>query len=107
MLIRTIQRHRRANIHIERILYVESMGNQITWHMKDGMQIVCHMTLTLVHEMFPQLDRISNSCLINEKELRCIDSIGAHYYFKLSSGDKLKTTKESRFAKAFIKKFEA
>jgi DNA-binding LytR/AlgR family response regulator len=104
MLIKTIQRSRRANIHIERILYVESMGNQTTFHMVDGMQIVCHMTLTLAHEMFPALDRISSSFLLNEKEIRCIDSIEAHYYFKLSNGEKIKISKSNPIVKEFLDK---
>lgn len=102
MLIKTIERHRRANIHIDRIMYVESLGNQVTFHLKDGMTIVCHMTLTLAHEYFPALKRISNSFLINELELRCVDSIGAHYYFKLSDGYKIKVSKSNPIVKKFL-----
>lgn len=102
MLIKTIQRNRRANIHFDRIMYVESLGNQVTFHLKDGMQIVCHMTLTLVHTIFPALDRISNSFLINELELRCVDSIGAHFYFKMSNGEKLKVSKSNPIVKVFL-----
>ena len=101
MLIKTIDRSY-SNIHIERLVYVESMGNQSTFHMKDGKQIVCNISLKGVHELMPELYRISSSILLNEKELRSIRSVGPYYYFKLSNGEKLKSLSRSVFVKSFF-----
>ena len=105
MLIRTSDRTLRANIHIDRILYVETMGNNVTFHMKDLGQIVCYMSLLKVQELFPALERVSAFCLINESELRSVRKNGGYYYLKLSSGDQIKVSYESVHMKAFIKKF--
>jgi DNA-binding LytR/AlgR family response regulator len=106
MLIKTIQRNRRANIHVDRIMYVESVGAQITFYLFDGMQIVCRIALVEVKNLFPALERISDNCLINEKELRCVDLIGGYYYFKMSNGDKLRTSSSSKFVKEFFKNYD-
>ena len=105
MLIKTIQRNRRANIHFDRIMYVESLGSQITFHMKDSMQIVCRVSLIEVKKLFPELERISDNCLISELQLMCVDLIGGYYYFKMSNGDKLRTSQSSKFVKEFFKKY--
>jgi DNA-binding LytR/AlgR family response regulator len=106
MLIKTVEGAKRANIHLDRIMYVESDKNHVIFHMADGMLITCYMTLTKAHELFPELERISQSFIINEKELRSVVSLGHSYTFKISNGEKIRVSKGINYLKEFFKKYD-
>lgn len=106
MLIKTIDGTQRVSIHIERIIYAESDKNHVMFHMADGTKPVCYMTLTKAHELFPALERISQSFIINEQELRSVVSSGHSYMFHLSNKEEIRVSRGLPYLKEFFKKYD-
>lgn len=107
MLFQVIGQKRLANIHIERIMYVKSDNKVSTFHMADSGMIDCRMPLNHINNAFPELIRISDMYLLNERYLRCIDRFYQDATFKLSNGETLRANKSSRLVLSAIKRLSS
>lgn len=103
MLIRTIERGKYANIHIERVVYIESHYNNCMIHMMDGKQIAVFSSLAAMHRRFPSFLRPLVCYLVNPDHVWGIrHHKGIRVTIKFSNDEKLEFTRSKKYYPSFF-----
>jgi len=104
MLFKILGRNTRkwANIHIERIVYVSIENMTATFHMKDSKMIDTRMQLNQINKNFPDLMRLADKYLVNEREIRSVEEVGRNLVVKMSTDEKLIVDKFNKVPSSFF-----
>lgn len=103
MLIRTIERGKYANIHPDRVVYIESHHNNCMIHMVDKKQIAVYSTLAAMHRLFPSFVRPLVCYLLNPDHIWGIrHHKGIRVTVKFSNEEKLEFTRSKKYYSSFF-----